>query len=368
MSKAESKTGGASAVGTKNDDDDDDAKAESKPVSPNKAKAEAKTDDDDVLVAAEAHHRTEVPEGNRLVHRLVEYAYRVLHTEMDTFFKDNCDKFDQDWDEVRQKGETLEQFEIFKEYEKVMSKHLDKFAVNEGYSDTKKCFDVINSSVTEDLLKHKEQMKKLTEQIKKAQKQWAKQSKKLMRAHEKAKKKQEAKGSGDGDEGKDDGDEEEEETEEEATSSDEDEKDDGKKAPPPMVLFFQPITLEELVNMVLNLAEYPTFSMMMRMKAQQIKVRNRMPLPLAPLPSYQLTRISLFLQWMKAWEKQHKELMAQHQAEAKDSGSGAGAGAKGSSSSGDGAKKDKKGDDDENFDVEGEMDALLEELGSEPLG
>ena len=46
-----------------------------------------------------------------------------------------------------------------------------------------------------------------------------------------------------------------------------------EKEHPPMVLFFQPITLEELVNMVLNLAEYPTFSMMMRMKVQQMKVK-----------------------------------------------------------------------------------------------
>jgi hypothetical protein len=266
MSKAESKA-------YSSDDDDDESKAESKPASPSKAKAEAKADgDSDALELAEAHHRTEVPEGNRLVHRLVEFAYRVLHTEMDTFFKDNCDKFDQDWDEVRQKGETLEQYEIFKNYEKEMAKHLDKFAANEGYDSTKKCFDIINTSVADDLLKHKEQMAKLTEQIKKAQKQWAKQNKKLMRAHEKAKKKQEAKGSGDGDGAKE---EDEEETEEEVSSSeDEDKDDDGKKTPPPMVLFFQPITLEELVNMVLNLAEYPTFSMMMRMKAQQIKVRG----------------------------------------------------------------------------------------------
>ena len=117
----------------------------------------------------------------------------------------------------------------------------------------------------------------MTEQIKKAQKQWAKQNKKLLKAAERAKRKQEAKGNGEDDgEGKEGGEEEEEEEEEsdDDTESEDDESKDGKKknAPPPMVLFFQPITLEELVNMVLNLAEYPTFSMMMRMKAQQIKV------------------------------------------------------------------------------------------------
>ena len=40
----------------------------------------------------------------------------------------------------------------------------------------------------------------------------------------------------------------------------------------PLMIFFQPISLEQLMQMVLNMAEYPTFSFMMRMKVQQIKL------------------------------------------------------------------------------------------------
>ena len=39
-----------------------------------------------------------------------------------------------------------------------------------------------------------------------------------------------------------------------------------------MMVFFQPTTLEQLVEMVMNLGEYQTFSMMMRMKVQQTRV------------------------------------------------------------------------------------------------
>ena len=38
------------------------------------------------------------------------------------------------------------------------------------------------------------------------------------------------------------------------------------------MIFFQPISLEQLMQMVLNMAEYPTFSFMMRMKVQQVKL------------------------------------------------------------------------------------------------
>ena len=44
------------------------------------------------------------------------------------------------------------------------------------------------------------------------------------------------------------------------------------KPPQPLMIFFQPISLEQLMQMVLNMAEYPTFSFMMRMKVQQVKL------------------------------------------------------------------------------------------------
>ena len=51
-----------------------------------------------------------------------------------------------------------------------------------------------------------------------------------------------------------------------------DESSDKPAAKQPLMIFFQPISLEQLMQMVLNMAEYPTFSFMMRMKVQQIKL------------------------------------------------------------------------------------------------
>jgi len=62
---------------------------------------------------------------------------------------------------------------------------------------------------------------------------------------------------------------------EESESSDSDDSSqtkNGQSSNPSYLLFFNPTTLEQLVDMVLNLGEYQTFSMMMRMKMQQKRV------------------------------------------------------------------------------------------------
>ena len=48
--------------------------------------------------------------------------------------------------------ETLEQYEVFKEYVKILETHLDKFASKQGFATTKECFDLINKSVADDLI------------------------------------------------------------------------------------------------------------------------------------------------------------------------------------------------------------------------
>lgn len=94
-----------------------------------------------------------------------------------------------------------------------------------------------------DLERHKNEMEKMMEAIKKAQKR-------AMKAIRRARR---------------------EDGEDVEDSSDEEEEEDGESAAP-MMIFFSPTTLEQLVEMVTNLGEYQTFSMMMRMKVQQQRV------------------------------------------------------------------------------------------------
>ena len=51
-------------------------------------------------------------EGPNLVQRFVDFVFRVIHTEMDSFFTEQATKFDQDWEDFNQQGETLEQYQV----------------------------------------------------------------------------------------------------------------------------------------------------------------------------------------------------------------------------------------------------------------
>ena len=52
----------------------------------------------------------------------------------------NADKFDQEWNDYAQQGETLEQYECFKEYERLLDANLSEFAEKEGYTSVGECF------------------------------------------------------------------------------------------------------------------------------------------------------------------------------------------------------------------------------------
>jgi hypothetical protein len=169
--------------------------------------------------------------GPNLVQRFVDYVFRVIHTEMDEFFTRNANLFDQDWDDFNQQGETLEQYNVFKRYEELLDVHLTKFAKSEKFHNAADCFVELERLVTEDAEEHRKRMEEMQEKLKQAQER------------------RENASSGGGKSG---------------------EQEDNP--PQPLMIFFQPISLEQLMQMVLNMAEYPTFSFMMRMKVQQVKL------------------------------------------------------------------------------------------------
>jgi hypothetical protein len=209
---------------------------------PDAAGGKAKDDGDDDMPALVEHDPWK-PKPPNLVQRFVEFAFSMLHTKMDSFFERHAEQFDQEWDDYLQAGETLEQYDVFKEYEQLLDENLTEFVKKEGFGSVGACFREISSLVEKDKADKEEEMRKIQERLREAQ--------------EALRRKQDAL------EGKTAG---EKEGDAPAQSSN----------PPPLQFFYQPITLEQLINMVLNMAEYQTFSFMMRMKVQQMKMMKRL--------------------------------------------------------------------------------------------
>ena len=157
---------------------------------------------------------------------------------------------------MRNEGETIEQYNCYMEYKKLLDEKVDQFGKSEGFNSDEELIYTINKLVKDDLVRHKKQMEEMMRQIRKAQKRVLK---KLKREEEEREAIHRAIDFDDHDD--------------DSSESDGESNNDGP--PPGYLLFFNPTTLEQLVDMVLNLSEYQTFSMMRRMKMQQKRVRRR---------------------------------------------------------------------------------------------
>ena len=259
--------------------------------------------------SAEEHRQRKVVDDASLVNRLVEFTFRILNTEMEPFFNEHCMTFDQEGDDLQQRGETLEQFAAFKLYEKELERHLNSFTKAEGFKSVTDCFATINSAVKRDLAEQEQRMKELTEHIRKTQAQWLKASRakqKSLQAEAKgdtggsdaskaaakggstatessasassaAEAKAQAKGdSADGAKSDAKGGAKSGAKGETVDTVEGDEEDVEAIDLAPMMMFYQPITLEQLVQTVLSVGEYQTFSMMMRMKVRQLQMMRKL--------------------------------------------------------------------------------------------
>jgi len=211
-------------------------------------KADAKDGDEDDIGSSKAESKITFNGANMggghqptLVHKLVDYAFRMLSTDMGEFFARHVQVFDQDANEVRQQGETIEQYHVFQEYLQLLEEAMDEFVKKEGFKNIEECYAEVERQVHDDTKRHEEEMKKLYAHLQAIQAQYA----------------AEAKGGSTDAKG--------------GMADDKDAKGEGMVAIP-MVVLFQPITLEKLLDMVLNLSEYTTFSLMMRMKVTQLKM------------------------------------------------------------------------------------------------
>ena len=171
----------------------------------------------------------------------------------------------QEADDLVTRGETLEQYDSYQKYCAELEKHFDGFAASEGFGSARECFDTIQSAVAEDVIRQKKHMEALEEQLKQFQASWAERQ---VAAEDKAgNSAAEGKDAEDQAEGKDGGAE---------SKSGGGGRQAAEPDGPPLLLFCQPISLESLVQSMLSISEYQTFSMIMRMKVQQHKILREM--------------------------------------------------------------------------------------------
>lgn len=224
-------------------------------------------------------------QGRELVMSLVEHASKVLNLDMQGFFEARSGVFDQAPAELASgQGETLQQYSAFQEYEVELERHFDVFVASRGFHSAQACFAAISGAVAADAVRQKQQMEKLEEQLKKMQRQWAQYANESNeasleeggfrpppRSANGAEEEEDGTGSmprmpimfmmggggGGGDPDDLDGD-----------------ADDILGACLPLMLFSQPISLEDILKHTLSLCEYTTFSILMRMKARQVAARR----------------------------------------------------------------------------------------------
>ena len=186
------------------------------------------------------------PAGDNIVVKLVDYAFKYLHEGLRSFFERHIDDFGEDWEVLMNEGESHEQYQIYVEYRKLMSEHLDKFSSEHGFNSFEECYEEVQRLVAEDNIKAKEEMEKVKEEMQRLE-------------EDMLKRREESLGGAEAKRGDDDG-------ENEGKSA----EDSAKKRPkPPAFFFFKRLTLEDMLNMVLNMCEYRSFSMMMRTRAAQ---------------------------------------------------------------------------------------------------
>jgi hypothetical protein len=232
------------------------------------------------------------PAAKNVIVRFVEYSFHILNHEMDGFFDDHMAAFNQDLEDLTDgRGETLEQYEIYQKYLSELESYFDEFASREGYESSSQCFDEINSLIVNDEIERKKLFKEMSERMMAAFSQ-------LQEQVEAAEAEAEADLKDDGKKGADDDDDDDVKGEKASAAKpktrqikdskgsrhDEDEDADDAKTTdvvsssgqgnhsspaPPVIMFFQPVSLDSMLQHVLSLTEYTTFSYIIRTKLKQ---------------------------------------------------------------------------------------------------
>lgn len=175
------------------------------------------------------------------------------------------------------RGETLEQYAVYENYLSELELYLDEFATSEGYDSAADCFNEMNDLVLGDKEEREKAMKELAAKMKESFEKWAGQfNQKEIDDSEVADAKADSKTPDDDVEDLNASKRTSSAVRADAKGSSlgpsrghKEEEDAEMTAAPPVIMFFQPVSLESMIQHVLNLTEYTTFSHIMRTKVRQ---------------------------------------------------------------------------------------------------
>eukprot|EP00930_Biecheleria_cincta_P023628 TRINITY_DN17041_c0_g1_i1.p1 TRINITY_DN17041_c0_g1~~TRINITY_DN17041_c0_g1_i1.p1 ORF type:complete len:532 (-),score=123.75 TRINITY_DN17041_c0_g1_i1:360-1889(-) len=170
-------------------------------------------------------------ETNCVAHRFISFTMKILNEDMDPLFEKWVPVFDQSLQEVQQQGETHEQYAAYKEYAEALEEHVARFAEQEGYSpgDGGNFLAALQTALDEDRARAEKQVEAFLEQMRQQRRQ--------------------------------------------LTGSDQ-EADPEELAM--LKMLFKPQTADDMLQMILHMTEYRSFSNLMRSKVQQQKFIREM--------------------------------------------------------------------------------------------
>ena len=232
-------------------------------------------------------------DSRSLVLALVEHATRVVNSAiMAGFFEARCHLFDQSESELASgAGETHEQYLAFQEFEEQLDRHFDAFVATRGFQSAADCFATIDLAVVEDLAQQQQEREKLAARLRQVQRE-AQQHGNQSRHGRAVAEHDDVGGSDASDAASDFSDDDDDgleallpliglegngATRNESASGSSSEGSSGGSGsldPAALTLFSQPVALDDLIAHALTLAEYPTFSRLMRQKAAERSQRR----------------------------------------------------------------------------------------------
>ena len=108
----------------------------------------------------------DLDDSRKLVMGFVDYSQRILNEDMKPFFEDHIHLFDQEEDELQDgSGHTLEQYDAFKKYESLLEEKIDEFALEKGFSSSRTCFQAIQEALETDKQAQKNLMNDIQKQF-----------------------------------------------------------------------------------------------------------------------------------------------------------------------------------------------------------
>ena len=224
-----------------------------------------------------------------LVTKLVHFCYRVIHLEMVPYFLTHIHLFDQSEEEMAKHGQTHAQYACYQRYSELLNVYLEAFSRREGFASVDACFAAVQRAISVDSSTQADLMLAIQDQLQRVEAEINKQRALLSEARRRAGITCESSGGSRstgggggraaGDSGDDDDDDDFASLLAELDAPvDETEAHDAvvaastvEQSSVPSVVFMLPTRLETLVDSVLKLMTYNSFSEMMRRKAMQLR-------------------------------------------------------------------------------------------------